>query len=273
MAIQLIVSDIDGTILDDQHRISSRLVKTLENVKARGIVFALASARPPMGMTEISKSLGVSHHPLVAYNGALILSSSSDGAELMASHCLASDELLILLECLETDFKDLSPQLYSYNHWYAKKWDRWTKEESDITGLTPEIADLIALVRQGQDIHKLLIIGEATEVQAFLQVAQSLNLSSLVMGLSKENYLEVTDKVVSKEQALRDLAQHFHIDLEQTMAIGDNFNDLPMLKIAGCGVAMGNAPDEVKEGAAHVTASHKEDGVAQALEKYVLAKL
>ena len=82
--------------------------------------------------------------------------------------------------------------------------------------------------------------------------------------------MEVTAKHVSKEQALHELAQHYQVPLEQVMSIGDNFNDLPMLKKAGIGVAMGNAPQEVKEGAAVVTKTNNENGAGHAVETYVL---
>ena len=82
--------------------------------------------------------------------------------------------------------------------------------------------------------------------------------------------MEVTTKHVSKEQALYEIAQHYQVPLEQVMTIGDNFNDLPMLRLAGLGVAMGNAPEAVKTEAKAVTKSNNEHGVTEAVEKYVL---
>ena len=74
----------------------------------------------------------------------------------------------------------------------------------------------------------------------------------------------------SKEHALLEVANHYQIPLEQVMTIGDNFNDLPMLRLAGLGVAMGNAPQEVKADARTETYSNNQHGVAKAIEKYVL---
>lgn len=82
--------------------------------------------------------------------------------------------------------------------------------------------------------------------------------------------MEVTATHVSKEQALYEIAQHYQVPLEQVMTIGDNFNDLPMLCLAGLGVAMGNAPEAVKTETKAVTKSNNEHGVAEAIEKYVL---
>jgi hydroxymethylpyrimidine pyrophosphatase-like HAD family hydrolase len=88
--------------------------------------------------------------------------------------------------------------------------------------------------------------------------------------LSKDNYLEVTAKHVSKEHALLEVAKYYDLPLEEVMTIGDNFNDSPMLALAGLGIAMGNAPEGVKETANLVTASNDEHGVAQAITEHVL---
>ena len=86
------------------------------------------------------------------------------------------------------------------------------------------------------DLYKLLLIGEVEEIQALYRTL------SIAFYLSKANYLEVTAKHVSKEDALVELANHYHLSLEEVLTMGDNFNDLPMLKKAGIVVAMGNAP-------------------------------
>ena len=119
-------------------------------------------------------------------------------------------------------------------------------------------------------LHKLLLIGEAEEIQALYRAISTDYFPSTAFYLSKANYLEVTAKHVSKEDALVELANHYHLSLEEVLTLGDNFNDLPMLKKAGIGVAMGNAPQEVKDGAAIVTKTNNENGAGQAVETYVL---
>ena len=119
-------------------------------------------------------------------------------------------------------------------------------------------------------LHKLLLIGETEEIQALYRAISTDDFPSTAFYLSKANYLEVTAKHVSKEDALVELANHYHLSLEEVLTMGDNFNDLPMLKKAGIGVTMGNAPQEVKDGAAVVTKTNNENEAGHAVETYVL---
>ena len=119
-------------------------------------------------------------------------------------------------------------------------------------------------------IHKLLLIDEAEVIQDLHQKLLSMDFPQTAFYLSKDNYLEVTAKHVSKEHALLEVAKYYDLPLEEVMTIGDNFNDSPMLALAGLGIAMGNAPEGVKETANLVTASNDEHGVAQAIREHVL---
>ena len=149
--------------------------------------------------------------------------------------------------------------------------DQWSQEEARITGEKPLILPLLdPLLDTTKPLHKLLLIGEAEEIQALYRAISTDDFPSTAFYLSKANYLEVTAKHVSKEDALVELANHYHLSLEEVLTMGDNFNDLPMLKKAGIGVAMGNAPQEVKDGAAVVTKANNENGAGQAVETYVL---
>src|SRR5690606_1533103 len=106
--------------------------------------------------------------------------------------------------------------------------------------------------------------------EKLLEYCRKLNLSNSSFYLSKENYLEVTHREVSKEKALLVLSNYYNVPLENTMAIGDNYNDIPMLSLAGMGIVMGNAPLEVKNSADAETASNNNNGVSNALKKYIL---
>ena len=265
--IRLIISDIDGTILNDHHQIDPQLASLIPDLKREKIPFVLASARSPKGMAPIAKELGIEDCPMACYNGALI----QKGEQVLFEHPLDKIEARQFIDWANQHFPQVSINLYSGKDWMTDHLDQWSQEEARITGEKPIILPLLhPLLDATKPLHKLLLIGEAEEIQALYRAISTDDFPSTAFYLSKANYLEVTAKHVSKEDALVELANHYHLSLEEVLTMGDNFNDLPMLKKAGIGVAMGNAPQEVKEGAAVVTKTNNENGAGQAVETYVL---
>ena len=269
--IRLIISDIDGTILDDQHQVDPNLKDMIPLLSREKIPFVLASARSPLGMEPIARELGLGDNPLACYNGALVIKGDPQAYETIIEHPLDKKEIRTFLELVKTEFPSVSINLYSGKDWIANRLDKWVKIEAAITGERPMIQnELIPVLNAQMPVHKLLLIDEAPVIQKLHDYLQTLGFPKTSFYLSKDNYMEVTAKHVSKEQALYEIAQHYQVPLEQVMTIGDNFNDLPMLRLAGLGVAMGNAPEAVKTEAKAVTKSNNEHGVAEAVEKYVL---
>ena len=269
--IRLIISDIDGTILDDQHQVDSQLREQIPLLKKENIPFVLASARSPLGMEPIARELGLGDSPLACYNGALIIKGDPNQYETIIEHPLDKREIRSFLELVKAEFPSVSINLFSGKDWITERLDKWVRIEADITGEQPLIQNVLLPVLDALiPAHKLLLIDEAAVIQQLHAYLQTLDFPNTAFYLSKDNYLEVTHKHVSKEHALLEVANHYQIPLEQVMTIGDNFNDLPMLRMAGLGVAMGNAPQEVKADARIETYSNNQHGVAKAIEKYVL---
>ena len=235
------------------------------------IPFVLASARSPLGMEPIARELGLGDNPLACYNGALVIKGDPQAYETIIEHPLDKEEIRTFLELVKAEFPSVSINLYSGKDWIADRLDKWVQIEAAITGEQPMIQNVLMPVLDAQiPVHKLLLIDQAPVIQKLHDYLQTLDFPKTAFYLSKDNYMEVTAKHVSKEQALYEIAQHYQVPLEQVMTIGDNFNDLPMLRLAGLGVAMGNAPEAVKIEAKAVTKSNNEHGVAEAIEKYVL---
>ena len=269
--IRLIISDIDGTILDDQHQVDPKLKDMIPLLNREKIPFVLASARSPLGMELISRELGLGDNPLACYNGALVIKGDPQAHETIIEHPLDKEEIRTFLELVKAEFPSVAINLYSGKDWIADRFDKWVQIEAAITGEQPMIQNVLMPVLDAQmPVHKLLLIDQAPVIQKLHDYLQALDFPKTAFYLSKDNYMEVTAKHVSKEKALYEIAQHYQVPLEQVMTIGDNFNDLPMLRLAGLGVAMGNAPEAVKIEAKAVTKSNNEHGVAEAVEKYVL---
>ena len=269
--IRLIISDIDGTILDNQHQVDPELKDIIPLLNREQIPFVLASARSPLGMEPIARELGLGDNPLTCYNGALVIKGDPQAYETIIEHPLDKKEIRTFLELVKSEFPSVSINLYSGKDWIADRLDKWVQIEAAITGEQPVIQNILLPVLDVLiPIHKLLLIDEAPVIQKLHDYLQTLDFAKTAFYLSKDNYMEVTAKHVSKEQALHEIAQHYQVPLEEVMTVGDNFNDLPMLRLAGLGVAMDNAPEAVKTEANAVTKSNNEHGVAEAIKEYVL---
>lgn len=268
--IKLILSDIDGTILNDENVVDSDLKATVNKLRNKNVPFILASARSPKGMLPIAKELAVMDNPIACYNGALVIKNlDKKSYTTILSHKLNPDEVKKIITSVHQKYPQVSINLYSGSDWYVEKIDKWVEIESDITQLEPIVTDVEKLIST-EPIHKILLISEPEEIAEALNNFQAESLVDSSFYLSKPNYLEITNSHVSKEKALRELAKMYDLSLDKTMTLGDNFNDLPMLELAGLGVAMQNAPSAVKKSAKVVTESNNQNGVSKAIHKYVL---
>jgi len=267
--IKLIISDIDGTILDQKHQLDSHLLELMQLLKQSEIPFVLASARSPLGIAPISKELGITSFPITSYNGALI----NTGDKILSQHSINKKELLLLHDFLTKEFPTVSINVYSGKNWYVNALDKWVEIEAQITGESPKVTSLADFLQEEKNlIHKLLLIGNAATIQKLKETLATMDFPQTDFYLSKDNYLEVTHNQVSKKQALLELANYYQLSLTEIMTIGDNYNDIPMIETAGLGVAMGNAPTEVKVCANKVTDSNDQNGVSKAIKLYVLSE-
>lgn len=270
-AIRLILSDIDGTILDDKHQLDSELSETVAALKAKNIPFVLASARSPHGMFPLARELHLSDSPLACYNGALIVEGSQEHFQTLMEHSLDKTDVKRVVDVVRREFSHIALNVYSGGDWIVDKRNKWVEIEAGITKETPLVGELDKLLADSKrPVHKLLLIAEADDIKELLAHLKTLSFADASFYLSKANYLEVISKSVSKENALTEIAAYYHVPLTAAMTIGDNFNDLPMLKLAGLGVAMGNAPQAVKDEADQETASNNDNGASKAIRDYAL---
>ncbi|MDT9489940.1 fructose-phosphate phosphohydrolase SppA [Streptococcus mutans] len=269
--IKLILSDIDGTILDNNHQVDAHLRNTITELKKESIPFVLASARSPHGMFPIAQELNLGANPIACYNGALIVEGNKEHYQTLIEHGLSKADVKKIVALIKKQFPHISINFYSGGDWIVEEIDQWVQIEADITKESPDIRNFdILLTDDSIPIHKLLLIANAQAIQEFFTYLKRVNFEDASFYLSKDNYLEVTSQSVSKENALLEIAKYYDISLSQTMAIGDNYNDIPMLKLAGLGVAMANAPQAVKNEADIETVSNNDNGVSKVIEDYVL---
>ncbi|WP_019805051.1 fructose-phosphate phosphohydrolase SppA [Streptococcus mutans] len=269
--IKLILSDIDGTILDNNHQVDAHLRDTITELKKESIPFVLASARSPHGMFPIAQELNLGANPIACYNGALIVEGNKEHYQTLIEHGLSKADVKKIVALIKKQFPHISINFYSGGDWIVEEIDQWVQIEADITKESPDIRNFDTLLTDDSiPIHKLLLIANAQAIQEFFTYLKRVNFEDASFYLSKDNYLEVTSQSVSKENALLEIAKYYDISLSQTMAIGDNYNDIPMLKLAGLGVSMANAPQAVKNEADIETVSNNDNGVSKVIEDYVL---
>lgn len=263
-----ICTDIDGTLLNTERELSKRTVEIIQNIK-NDVAVILASSRMPAAMRHLQETLGIVDQPLICYNGGFIISQKQGGKIL--------DSVKIPFALCEfiakwSHNKNLHAGFYLEDDWYAPSQDQWTEREINNTKVQASILSGLDLIEswksQKDGAHKIMCMGEPKLIDNLVAELYSMD-APLHLYRSKDTYLEIAPLQISKASALNQLLQsELNIEMKDVIAFGDNYNDIEMLKAVGCGVAVGNAKEEVKNVADEITLPGKEDGVAVTLEKY-----
>lgn len=262
--IDLIVSDIDGTILNTEHQVTPELKEVLGAVTTAGIPFVLTSARSPLAMAHIRDELGLKT-PLTAYNGAYISEYQTEKA--LYSLPLDFTEANKVIQLAHRRYPEIAINMYAGDRWLVPKRNQWVQLEEKITKMEAEELDLPRFLAEEPEIHKVLFIGDKEPLAELERSIGNLVLLESGQYRSKENYLEFTHKKVSKALALEQVAAYYQVDLAHTLAIGDHDNDVSMIGAAGVGIAMGNASEAARKKADFITADNNHNGVAVVLKQ------
>ena len=257
----IVFLDIDGTLLDSRHQIMPCTHNRLQYLHRQGVPIVLCSARPPKGVNLVAGQVGV-QGPMACYNGGLVFDEHGTilrdvGIDIR----LAMDFNRFVTE----RFPELVVSAYLYNVWMAEDiQDPLIRQEAEISGCIPFQGTLEQVASAATHVHKLLCMGDAMRIRALQKEVQQ-HFPQLMALRSKTTYLEILPLESTKGSAARVLLDHYGLEAKQAVAFGDSDVDLDMLQYCGLGVAMGNAPRQVKEAADYVTASNDEEGVYIAL--------
>ena len=267
MKYKLVCIDIDGTLLDDNKQLLPKVRNSLRDADAKGIRIALGSGRMPAGVDMIEKNLGIE----------CIKICNAGTCVLIGEQCISAAHLSLdsMRSIYYTSAKEREIPLWIFEgrDWYVTDVDQFVKRESTILLHQPKIVDFEELCEQwqqeGRKPNKLLLAGDAGQVREMHQDMLHHQYEEIGMARSAETYLEIFPKGIDKGTALLAVCDALGIGLEETIAIGDQELDLPMIVAAGVGIAMGNAIPELKQKADFVTKTNNEAGVACALERYI----
>jgi len=266
--IAMVCLDIDGTLLNSRHELTQRTKRAVRLAAfEKGIHVVLVSARMPKGMLFLKRELGIKG-PMVCYSGGLIWNEGI--VREVAIPPMDAREIADLVQS-----RGLHLSVYRNDEWYVEAMDEWATKESRITKITPVPANFKSLwnvwTMDNTGPNKFLVMAEPKEIELLRNLRQqSVLLRGVNLYPSKPTYLEITHQDATKTSAIEYLAQSLGIRRSDILAIGDNFNDIDMLTFAGIGIAMGNAPQEVKRHADEVTLTNDEDGVADAIFRHLL---
>ena len=272
--IRLIALDLDGTLLDSQKRLSARNEAVLRECMSRGIYIVPCTGRIWGGVPEFLRTLPGIHYAITT-NGAIV--EDVEKHEILDERKLSCDQAIDILE-LAGKFHTMY-DAYVDGCAYGER--RFLEHMDDyaipdaiqtmIRQTRQEVPDMVGKVRDaGLPVEKInYFFGDQQErVRARRELQER---GDVIVSSSMDNNLEINAQGATKGEAILRLAKHLGLNREQTMGFGDGENDMTMIRMAGIGVAMGNAVEALKAEADYVTVTNDEDGVADAIEKLVLS--
>lgn len=269
MKYKLVAIDLDGTLLDDQKKISPENIAAIQKLQEAGVVVVLASGRAFQGIKKYQPQLDV-QGLAISYNGAMV--SDIQTGEIFSQDLMESKDAKALvahgLDWETTMCLWSKHQLYTnvYNDRVAE-YETFSNVPAIVLG---KPADFDHIMDQG--LSKIFWYDDPDRIEDFEETllgARGLWPQTTICK-SGTHFLEFFHQDTSKGLALAQIGKRLDIPAEAMISFGDAANDLSMLTYAGLGVAMGNASPEVKEAADFITLTNEENGVAYALEQFIL---
>ena len=271
--IKLIALDLDATLLDSRKKISPRNLAALERARQMGVLMVPVTGRPAQGLPQAVLDLPGLRYAVTS-NGATIRDWAEDRF-LLEKHLTPETALAVLDTC--RDF-DMVREVFREGIGYLTQADyeilrdryagtpMWEYVMGTRQVLPGSLEDFLRA--DTRPVEELFFLTGGIQEKEALRERLS-DLPEIGFADPFPNDLEVMAGDIDKGEAFLWLLDHLGIDPSETLAMGDGGSDIPLLRAAGIGIAMGNALDYVKEAADDVTASCDEDGVALALEKYI----
>ncbi len=258
---KIVFSDVDGTLLNSEHRITALTEKAIRELKKKGIPFVIISARSPSGIYPILNEYDF-RCPIVSYSGALILDQNR---EVLFHRGIEKSNAKRMIEFIESNQLDMSWCAYSLDEWIVKdKNDARIVREETIVKAKAAQGSIDSITDNA--VNKILCIcnpKKIVEIEERLKEA----FPSYSIVKSSDILLEIMENGISKADAVHTLCSLWDIPLENAVAFGDNYNDVEMLEAVGYGFLMGNAPDELKQRIKAYTCDNNNDGIYYALLK------
>lgn len=270
MQYKVLALDLDGTLTNSEKIITPRTAQALREAARQGVRIVLASGRPTAGIRPLAEELELDKTGgyILSYNGGKVIECATN--QVLVQHAFPSE--LIPTVCTFARYWNVVPLTYDQTGIVTEVPDHiYVKEEARINKLPVRaVPDLPAEV--SYPINKLLLVGDPVDMPHVEELMQQEFAGKLSIYRSAPFFIETMPLGVEKAASLELLLRALGLFPRDLMACGDGWNDLPMIKFAGLGVAMGNAVAPVKAAAGYVTADNDHDGVGLAVEKFILGR-
>ncbi|GMG96369.1 Cof-type HAD-IIB family hydrolase [Tepidimicrobium xylanilyticum] len=276
MKYKLIAIDMDGTLLNSERKVSDKNRNALLRAKKKGIHIVLSTGRILGSALYFSRNLGLNNH-VIACNGALIYYLK--GQNFLYENSMDVNTVKEIVELAEKNsiyyyfydkftfyLRECGSEIFDYYKYYEKDWVK--------QGIEIEIFQnpIDILEHNRPTIYKFVFIDESED--KLLDFREKLKqIKGISISSSWYNNIEVMSEGVSKGTALEYLIKELNIAASEVVAIGDNENDISMFKVAGLAIGMKNGIVDIKDYVDVITDTNDEDGVAKAIEKYVINQL
>ncbi|CAM2800502.1 Cof-type HAD-IIB family hydrolase [Salinicoccus roseus] len=281
--VKLIALDMDGTLLGPNHDISRRNMEAINKAMERGVQVVVATGRAFYEAHGIIRELETPL-PYICLNGAEVRNESH---EILSTNALNTELIHKVADVFRAE--DIFYQIYTDRAIYTSSVERDIEIFMDLAGQMGHLAseerirnfmeerlergtlietDDYRSIFESEDENILKLLASSSSRAKLVRAKNELNeIGNLAVSSSSAGNIELTHENAQKGIALAHIAEIMGIDMKDVMAVGDNLNDISMLKRVGTAVAMGNAASEVKGIADKVTATNIEDGVALAIEE------
>lgn len=268
---KLVAIDLDGTLVTDKKEITSRTIEIITKALEKNVKIMISSGRAFYRLEPFIDKLGLrkQNECTICFNGGMIIENTTK--DVLYSKNLEADEVKELIQLGKK--LQLPIMIYSKDTHYVEEIPEVVQRNTkNLKGMNIKIVDFEKMnFEQKQNyIYKVCFIDKPEKIIAKRKEISKEMLENYEITSSVPEYLEIVKKGIKKSEAIKFVMQKYNIKREEVMAIGDGENDVEMLEFVGLGIAMENAQDYVKKFAKDVTTSNNDDGVARAIEKYIL---
>lgn len=266
--IALVVSDVDGTLVTKDKKVTGDAKHAVKQLRECGVKFTITSSRPPRGLRRVIDELQLTE-PIAAFNGGLVVTPHDFRAleEKLLSEAAARESVTIIQD------HNIDIWLYNRHDWFVRnRTGPHVQHEVGTGGFEPIVVENFANWYEG--VGKIVAVTDDFDAMQKCQADIQKALGNAVSAtLSQPYYLDITNPEANKGRGIGILSRLLGVPADRIATIGDGQNDILMFRVSGLSIAMGNGAPEVQAAATYVTTSNQEEGFARAMQQFIIPRV